>query len=383
MLVEQPLSDHFRGFAAVAERDGGTTYAAICRGVADDDGVLSLLDGAALPQRRPLILLAAVHYLLLAGTEHPLAASYDTVTAVRGAERGVSAGPRQADDVAAAFADFCQAHRAEVEQLVATRTTQTNEVGRCTALLPGLCQIASQYRWEVPISLLDLGTSAGLNLLFDDYAYTYVAAHGGASLTAGNAGADVALECSARDDLTHLPELRIPTMADRVGLDLSPLDPFSDDATRWLLACQWPDNPVRFGRLRAALANVRAAPDPPRLERGDMVTDLRRVAATIPGDNPLVVFHSWVAAYLDEAQQRALASEVRSLGADRPVHHLYCETPFETPGLPTPPAPVPREGPDLATALVHIGPHGSPPARLADTHPHGYWLRWWPAAPTA
>jgi hypothetical protein len=60
----------------------------------------------------------------------------------------------------------------------------------------------------------------------------------------------------------------------------------------------------------------------------------------------------------------------------RPVHHLYCETPFETPGLPTPPSRVLREGPDLATALVHIGPDGEP-ERLADTHPHGYWIRWW------
>jgi hypothetical protein len=378
VLVEQPLSDHFRGFAVVAERDGGTTYAAICRGVADDDSVLSLLDGAALPQRRPLLLLAAVHYLLLAGAEHPLSASYDTVAAVRGA----ATGPPVAPDVAAAFADFCSAHRAELEQLIATRATQTNEVGRCTALLPGLCHIASLYRWEVPISLLDLGTSAGLNLLFDDYAYTY-SADGGDSLTAGSMGSAVALDCAARDDLTHLPELRLPTMADRVGLDLSPLDPFSDDAARWLLACQWPDNPVRFGRLRAALANARAAPNPPRLECGDMVTDLPRVAATIPGDNPLVVFHSWVAAYLDEAQQRALAAGVRTLGGDRPVHHLYCETPFETPGLPTPPSPVQRKGPDLATALVHIGPRSAPPARLADTHPHGYWLRWWPVAAPA
>ena len=68
------------------------------------------------------------------------------------------------------------------------------------------------------------------------------------------------------------------------------------------------------------------------------------------------------------------------------MHHLYCESPFETPGLPTPPPPVPREGPDLATALVHIGPGGAPAVRLADTHPHGYWIRWWPAtrpAPTA
>jgi hypothetical protein len=144
------------------------------------------------------------------------------------------------------------------------------------------------------------------------------------------------------------------------------------------LACQWPDNPARFGRLRAALTNVRAAAHPPRLERGDMLTDLRRVAGSMAGDGPLVVFHSWVAAYLGEQEQRSLREQVSGLDVQRPVHHLYCESPFETPGLPTPPSPLPREGPDLATTLVHIGPGGRPAVRLADTHPHGYWIRWWP-----
>ena len=169
-------------------------------------------------------------------------------------------------------------------------------------------------------------------------------------------------------------------MAERVGLDLAPVDPFSDDEARWLLACLWPDNLARFERLRAALANVRAAPHPPRLERGDLLTDLPRVVAGMPDDGPLVVFHSWVAAYLSEEGQRSLARQVAALGEDRPVHHLYCESPFETPGLPTPPSPVPREGPDLATALVHVGPGGGRAVRLADTHPHGYWIRWWPEA---
>lgn len=372
MLVELPLPDHFRGFAATVERDGGNTYPAICRSVADDEHVLSVLDGAPLVQRRPLLLLAAVHFLLLSGVEHPLAAFYDTVAEVRGV-----AFERPNGDVASAFAAFCQAHRGELEHLVATRTTQTNEVGRCSALLAGLCDVASRYDWEVPLSLLDLGTSAGLNLLFDDYSYTYRSASDDGILTAGAKGSAVSIECSARDDLRSLPELRMPTMSDRVGLDLYPLDPFSDDAALWLLACQWPDNPARFGRLRAALANVRASDDPPRLERGDMVKDLPRIAATIGGTTPLIVFHSWVAAYLDEDQQRALAAAVHALGRARPVHHLYCESPFETPGLPTPPSPVPREGPDLATTLVHIGPEGEP-ERLADTHPHGYWIRWWP-----
>jgi hypothetical protein len=371
---DQPLGDHFRAFAKTTERDGGTTYSAISRAVADDDNVLTLLDDAPLLQRRPLLLLAAVHFLLLSGIEHPLADFYDTVRLAR----GWPDEPPPEGDVAVAFTDFCRVHRREIEELTATRSTQTNEVGRCSALLPGLCHIAAQYDRHEPLSLLDLGTSAGLNLLFDDYAYTYRASAGAAIRQAGVAGSAVALECTARDDLMHMPDLRLPVMAERVGLDLAPVDPYSDDQARWLLACLWPDNLPRFERLRAAIANVRAVPHPPRLERGDLLTDLPRIVATMPGDGPLVVFHSWVAAYLDEEEQRSLARQVGTLGKERRVHYLYLESPFETPGLPTPSSPVRREGPDLATALVHVSPGGDNVVRLADTHPHGYWIHWWP-----
>jgi hypothetical protein len=371
---DQPLGDHFRTFAKTTQRDGGTTYSAISRAVADDGDVLALLDDAPLPQRRPLLLLAAVHFLLLSGAEHPLADYYDTVRLVRGRPDR----PPPEGDVAAAFTDFCRVHRSEIEALTATRSTQTNEVGRCSALLPGLCHIAALYDGQEPLSLLDLGTSAGLNLLFDDYAYTYRASAGSAIRQAGAAGGAVAIECTTRHDLNQLPDLRLPVMTERVGLDLAPVDAFSDDEARWLLACLWPDNLPRFERLRAAIANLRTAPFPPRLERGDLLTDLPRIVATMPGDGPLVVFHSWVAAYLNEEEQHSLARQVAALGRERLVHHLYCESPFETPGLPTPPSPARREGPDLATALVHVGPGGSSAVRLADTHHHGYWIRWWP-----
>jgi hypothetical protein len=377
-VLDIAMADHFRAFADVVERDGGPTYATITRGVADDPEVLALLDVAPAQQQRPLLLLAAVHFLLLSGDDHPLRAFYDTVAAVRGSDHYERSSPDA--DVARVFAAFCAERRSQLEELIATRTTQTNEIGRCNALLPGLCRVAEMHGRGTALSLLDLGTSAGLNLLFDDYSFTYRTPEG-ISRVAGPESSEVRLHCTVRGGLDTLPDLDVPVMVERVGLDISPVDPSSDDEARWLLACQWPDNPERFGRLRAALVNARATSRAARLEQGDMVTDLADVAATVSGQEPLVVFHSWVAAYLDEDRQRALAAAVRSLDGlgGRPVHHLYFEAAYETPGLPTPPRGEPGGRGDVATALVLVPAGGGETVRLADAHPHGRWLQWWPA----
>jgi hypothetical protein len=259
-----------------------------------------------------------------------------------------------------------------------TRSTQTNEVGRCAGLLPALCHIAAGAERDQPLSLLDLGTSAGLNLLFDEFSYLYRQRSDGSVLGAGPSTSDVAIEATVRNDLSKLPTLVVPAVAERVGLDLSPLDPTSEDDARWLEACLWPDNLPRFNRLRAALAVARATSHPPRLERGDLVDDLARVAGTIDPTGPLVVLHTWVAAYLTPERQRALVDEVQTLAGSRLVHHLYAESPHEVPGLEAPPSSESAQRSDFVTALVHSGPNGAVPVRLADMHPHGRWIRWWP-----
>ena len=355
-------------------------------------------------QRRPNLLLAAVHFLLLGGTQHPLGAHYDTVRAMRrggfepagspgGFEPAGSPGgvePAESDrgsepaetmvpahDVVTDFKDFCLEHRSRLLELVAVRHTQTNEVGRCTALLPALAHIAAGYPGGDALQLLDLGTSAGLNLLFDSYSYTYSQRADGALLDAGHPGARVHLECAVRGDLDGLPRLGLPPIASRVGVDALPIDPTSNDGALWLLACMWPDNPGRFERLRGALATARTTPDKPTVHRGDIVDDLPAVVAGMAADGPLVVFHSWVAAYLSTERQTELVETVRGLSRTGPVHYVYAESPVETPGLPTPPSPSPGPTSQLATALVYLGADGSPPVRLADMHHHGRWLRWW------
>jgi hypothetical protein len=374
-LSDQPLPDQFRLFAQGAQRDGAVTYDAICRGAADDPEILALISEAPLSQRRPNLLLAAVHYLLLGGARHSLAAHYDTVRSMTGAgEPPVTPG----GDVMADFKDFCLGHRTELLALIATRSTQTNEVGRCAALLPALNVVAAGYPEGQPLSLLDLGTSAGLNLLFDSYGYRYRPRDEGAIRLAGPAASEVQLECVVRGAPADLPGLDFPAIAGRVGIDAAPIDPTSDDGARWLLACLWPDNLTRFSRLRGALALARTTTHPPLIHRGDIVDDLPSVAGAMPADIPLVVFHSWVAAYLTPARQADLVQAVRELSTSRPVHYLYMEVPHETPGLPTPPSPSSHPTANLSTALVHLDAVGSPPTRLADVHHHGKWLQWWP-----
>ncbi len=389
MAETMTLADHFRAFAESSARDGAVTYGTICRGAADDPELLDLVARAPVTQQRPNLLLAAVHFLLLGGAPHPLATHYDTVAAYLGTDPVAPVGHLRLE-----FKDFCMTHRDELLELIATGSTQTNEVGRCTALLPALSHIAAGYDRGEPLGLLDLGTSAGLNLLFDRYAYSYRRRDGGgegegdhpdsdhATVEAGDPSSAVRLECSVRGGLSSLPSLEVPSVTDRAGLDRAPIDPRNEAGARWLLACMWPDHLPRFARVRAALEIARADAHPPVLHTGDMVDDVGAVVETVAPGQPLVVFHSWVAAYLTEARQRELVDAVRRLSTSRPVHYLYAESPVDTRGLPTPPSPEPSPTSDVATVLVHVPPNGAA-VRLADMHHHGRSLRWWPSPPTS
>lgn len=377
-----PLPEQFRSFGRAAGRDGNDVYRAICDGIAGDEGIVALMEAAPLEQRRPNLLLAAVHYLLLGGADHPLARHYPTVQAWRSGGGDPGPADRAGGDPFPEFADFCAGHGEALTTLLTHRATQTNEIGRCVALLAALAHLGAR-RPGRPWAVLDLGSSAGLNLLFDRYHYRLTGPTGPAGPTgevveAGDRGSVVTLTCELRGDT--VPPLSLPTLSWRAGLDLRPLDPADPDGARWLLACLWPQQTARFARLRAALELAAAAPDRPVVERGDLLQDLPELARRTPPGSGLCLFHSWVAAYLTADEQRRLGEVVAGvaaeLGPDRPVTWLFAEQPYEVPALPLPPAPDGRRD-HTATALVAVEPGRGEARRLADLHPHGAWLRWW------
>ena len=148
------------------------TYGAICRGAADDPELLDLMARAPVTQRRPNLLLAAVHFLLLGGAAHPLGTHYDTVGGLLGTDGTDPVGGPSVTS-GSEFKDFCLTHREELLELIARGSTQTNEVGRCTRAAARAEHIAAGYDrvslWACSI----WGPRPACNLLFDRYAYTY------------------------------------------------------------------------------------------------------------------------------------------------------------------------------------------------------------------
>lgn len=289
-----------------AEREFGTyspLYASIARTVADDKELLRLVLDAPAAAHQPNVLLAAVHYLLLSGSPHPLAALY-------------AAGPGanlDETEPGQLFRDFCLTNREAILDLMAVRRTQTNEVGRSSVLAVGL-SAAAEVIGE-PMALLDAGSSAGLNLLLDRYLLDY-GEHG----TVGPMDSPVRVECEVRGDVNLVPE-RLPALGPRLGLDRSPPDVTDPDDARWLLACVWPDT-YRLPRAAAALEMARQ--EPPAIETGDMVEDLGRALGLL-GHGPVAVVTSWSYSYLSPGDQQAFVEILAEEGRRRPVAWVSCD----------------------------------------------------------
>jgi hypothetical protein len=181
------------------------------------------------------------------------------------------------------------------------RPVQTNEVGRCAALLPGFLAVATET--GLPLRLLEVGASAGLNLRWDRYRYE---AEGFAW---GDPDSAVRLQFQLEGEPPEPVEV---TIAERGGCDRAPIDPTSEDGRLTLLSYLWPDQPNRLERVRAALDL--AADVPGEVEQvaaaewiGKRLAERREGLAT-------VVFHSIVMLYLPEEERLEFERQIEAAG---------------------------------------------------------------------
>jgi len=178
---------------------------------------------------------------------------------------------------------------------------QTNEVGRSAALVGGFLLVARESR--LPLRVLEIGASAGLNLRWDQYRYDATDA------TWGPRDSPVRLAgISGRP-----PFATAAHVVERAGCDRMPLDPGAAGDRLTLLSYVWPDQRGRIALLRAALEV--AARVPVRVDAAEATTWLAPQLASARSGAATVVFHSIVRQYLGEDEATRLESLLADAGA--------------------------------------------------------------------
>jgi hypothetical protein len=305
------------------QRDAGATsplYRIVLDAVVADvdrGGPCAAVLGHADPSLEPIAdavtlrFLGGVHRIVLDGRAPELALHYP------------SAGGRfDADAPAAAIGDAfiatVEAHRDEVIAALG-KSVQTNEVGRSAVLLPGYLTVSRET--GLPLRVLEIGASGGLNLRWDRYRY-----EGGAS---GSAWGDTASPLRFTDRYVDpRPELDIDaTVLERRGCDAQPIDVTTDDGRLALRSFVWPDQTDRFAVLDSALAIAGATPAV--VDRADAGAWLDEQLRSPIGGVATVVVHSIVWQYLPSTTRRQVRARLHAAGAvataDAPITWLRME----------------------------------------------------------
>ena len=345
-MSEETVRAALRWQAGFATQSDSPLTARVCAGLAE------VLDRSSETGRRvldwPGEAVADALPLRLAGGLHALARSKRAPELAEVYAGRVIAPEAVAEVLRAAIA----AYDAELAGWLAG-PPQTNEVGRSAVLMAGLLALAA--RFGHPFELLEIGSSAGLNLLIGRFGFDL----GG--VRAGPRDAPLLFRPEWRGTPPPAAEVRIAATR---GVDVAPVDLADDAQAERLVAYVWADQAERIRRIETAIALARA--HPPRLDRGDAADWLEaRLTEPQPKGRTRVLVHTVVWQYLlPETQKRIEAAMARAgaaATAERPLGWLAYEG---------------ERAFNRHALTLRAWPGEGAPERLATAHAHGSWVEW-------
>lgn len=229
---------------------------------------------------------------------------------------------------------------------------QTNEPARSATFMAALLVLAE--RFALPFELLEIGSSAGLNLLIDRYRYDLCGS------IAGPEGSPVLIKPEWRGSSPPVADIRIASVR---GVDIAPIDVTDRAAAERLMAYIWVDAPERAARVAAAIAMIGERPI--EMVQGDAADWVEaRLAEPQAAGNARVLMHSVVWPYLDEGRRARIIAALEAAGAratpERPLAWLRMEW---------------DSGHTPHRIRLKTWPSGED-VHLGDSHPHGAWIEW-------
>jgi hypothetical protein len=244
------------------------------------------------------------------------------------------------------------AHSDFLRGFVSEQGVQTNEVRRSWLLLPCFLWVSERTGAE-QLDIVELGSSAGLNLVWDRYRYRYTAGRW------GDPAAGLELKGEERSAVPARLLERTLTVGRRIGVDRSPIDLTTDEGARVLKSFIWVGQDERMQMLDCAVAALRR--DPPEILGGDLAELLPEALERAAGDGLTVVFQTATFGYLDSGARERVRAIFNDVGSQRPLA-------FVTTGEP-------RSGQSGWGLRVILWPGGTR-SYVAEADFHGAWLDW-------
>jgi hypothetical protein len=287
----------------------------------------------------PLRFAGALHALVLVGATPELQAYYPPSTV------------ENSEQLRVAVLSALRNNRIFVEEFIKA-PPQTNEVGRSAVLVGGFHFIARRTR--MPLRLLEIGASAGLNLNWDRYRYAL-----GQDVWGSEASPVVLAPDWRGPRLALAPNLRI---VERRSCDREPIDLRDAAARLRLRAYVWADQIERLRRLDAAINLARAGGA--QVERADAAEWVVARLAELHKNCTKVLYHSIMWQYLSPTAQAEIIRAVQAAGTRATATSPLAWLRFEPEKL--------DAKPELRLTLWPEARH----FLLAVAHPHGKAVEW-------
>jgi hypothetical protein len=328
---------------APEDYEGMPFYSALLKLFEDDDLALELLASVRVEQRNPMLVLAALQLAGLRGHD-VLGPLYDE------ARHGQLEDP---EDAASQVLKVMH----ESPEVVANelwRSTQTNEPGRSAVLQAVVSDLVGDK--TTAINVVEVGTSAGINLCFDQF-----------PVRAVDDGNPLTLVC---EDVTPVNRSRpLPEINTRVGIDPYPLDLANADNRLWLKSCIWPEQRRRHERFDAVVA---ARPTWPKatILTGRAPEKLNDALLLCDADVLTVIFNTWVAFYFTPDERSTYFAELSRRCKETNVAWISIESPLvKFPGI-----DFDDEARHRAASQIVLTRADSTPRSWGWCHAHGRWL---------
>ncbi len=294
--------------------------------------------GAPLADALPLRLAGGLHSLHLTGADPALSTIY--------------AGTCATDD-AAIVAAALRTHEAALLPWL-DGPPQTNEAGRSSNFIAAMLWLADKGL-PLRFQCLEIGSSAGINLMLDRYHYDL----GGVQIGPEPGAMRFAPEWQGDAPPAHAIEI-----LSAKGCDVAPVNLTDPAQAARLKAYIWPEHTVRFERMEAAIAEAKKrAPDLVHMNAADFVE--AELAKPQAAGTTRMLMHSIVWQYVPEDQQARVTAAMEAAGAmatpDKPLAWVALEA---------------NRVMHVHEMVVRYWPGGAAGEIVTRAHPHGAWIGW-------